>query len=99
MELEYKTVTAIAIDYGVLEEFVQDTYGVTDFNIASNEECGNDSTIECDAERRMDKWQNDAWTAFLLKNGNANWSLHAIMNKLCQDGHIPAGKVYVRVSW
>jgi hypothetical protein len=95
-----KTKTVTEIEYHELEDLVKEKLGYKNYSFVAVEECGNDSSHEFTVEKgfedsEYDKEQIEKWE----KGEFVQFSNHVILNKLCMEGHIPAGNYIVQVCW
>ncbi len=89
----------IEVDYSEVEQIIQDTYGIKEYNLPCAEETGNDtaltynispeeanaSTLESINKMRLDKC--------------VSYKTLALMNDLCFKGLIEAGEYVIEICW
>jgi len=85
------------VDFGDLESFIKETYGFT-YNIAAAEECGNDTSLTYHIDGVLDLFEHSLFEQMLAGEW-LPYKTRLILNKLHQDGHIPAGNYLMTVDW
>jgi hypothetical protein len=90
--------TVIEMDWNELEEIVNKTYGINNYNFVASMECGNDSAHQFDVSKieKPDEWYMKQIAD--IKN-NPNVSPYAIMQDLVNRGAIEPGDYLITVCW
>jgi len=85
------------VDAYDLDTFIADAYGLSGFE--GTLESSNDSTHECTITGVLQPWHADDIKEILVDESCECWKLHTVLDDLCAQGIIPAGKYYIRVCW
>lgn len=87
------------VAHNYLARFIGDIYGVATPNIVSMQEWNNDQMHEILVQSgELDSWDKELVEKF--KRGESpRFALWAIMNDLCNMGHIKPGNYIIGVSW
>lgn len=87
-------------DASEIEALAVKAYGMTEYNFASCEESGNDSSHEFTVTNRVDRTEQDDWDdAVQSKGASLRYNTYLLLDRLCSDGHLDEGEYVVRVSW
>lgn len=96
--MKITTKTIHEVDVFDFDLFVEQTYGFNPETVTS-EEASNDSTLSFDGiDGKLDEWGTDKVENF-LKGEFVSFATRSLLNKLCQEGKIPAGDYLIKVSW
>jgi hypothetical protein len=88
--------TAIHCEYTDVEDIIQEEYDAPNWQIAVEEECGNDVTLEFDVK----KGQNtETWNQRVLREKDWAYNTRIFLNDLADRYVIPEGLYLIRVSW
>jgi hypothetical protein len=88
--------TAIHCDYGAVEKIIQEEYDNPNWQIAVEEECGNDVTLEFNVKKGEN---TDDWEQSVLKEKDWAYNTRIFLNDLADRYVIPEGLYLIRVSW
>ncbi len=95
---EYKTY--IEVDYGNLDEFLTERFGLNEeYEFVAAEEVGNDSSTTLNVEPKLDKYAKEDVEEVLKTKKWKCYRTRALLCYLCEKGEIPAGKYLISVSW
>ena len=97
MELKTKVVTAFHVDCGDLEGFIEHHYSGS-VSIPAIQESSNDVTLEAGVTGLIHEY--DKGDAKMIRKGEYPlYSMHTILDCLCQDGFIEKGNYLISISW
>ena len=98
-ELKKTEVKHYKVDYGDWDDFVQEVYGNSRYEIVADEEANNDSCLEFTIKKEeLHKYDADKLAKF--KNGEyVSYMTRTLMTDLCNQGLIPEGKYLIKISW
>jgi putative NADH-flavin reductase len=96
-ELKMKTKVIHEVDVFDLEAFVKEVYGIN-VEIVAMQEASNDSSLSFSVESAIEDYFLDTLDE-IMSTGYSCFGTGTLLNKLCLDGHIPAGEYLVKISW
>lgn len=96
-ELKCKVRTVISVNYNDLERFIKAETG-REYEIACQEEVGNDTEHTYNVEAKLDLYNAKEWVDFKA-GSKTQYILRTILCGLCLEGKLQAGEYLVRVSW
>lgn len=83
------------VNYSDLQTLIEQTYDIKEFNIAANEECGNDTSITGTADPNdLDKYDLED-----ISNKVQMYRTSTYINDLAAKGLFPLGNYSIEVSW
>lgn len=95
-----KRVSLTEVGYKDVERLVKEKYpSLSEYSYAAVQVCGNDERHAYSLTGKLDKYEQEKWQAVVAEQGLCEYANDVILNKLCADGHIPAGEYEVVVSW
>jgi hypothetical protein len=87
----------ISVDYGDLEDFINDHYGIY-WDIVANMEWNNDTSYTLNIKKEeMRDW--DLKMLSLIKSGKQEGRLSIILTDLANNGIIEEGEYLINVCW
>lgn len=105
--MKIKTKSVHRVEYGDLEDFIREVYGI-DYEMASDAECSNDTSHEYNGitaanaadlnnpnspdSHRIQDWKSS-------QGRKQMWGPRLILLDLVRQGKIPEGDYVIRVSW
>lgn len=92
-----KTKTVIEIDYNELNELVKGKLGYKKYRFG-DDGVANDSIHSFEIDGKLDDYQIKECAEYAAGT-NEYCSDDTVLNKLCAEGHIPAGEYLVSVCW
>lgn len=96
--LKCKEVTTVEVNYGDLEDFVNQVYKTKDYSFTEKAECGNDTDHRFKIDGKLDRYGKEALEK--LKSGSDRGvSNQDVLESLCFEGHIKPGTYIIRVCW
>lgn len=92
------------VNYSDLEKLIEEHFGkpngiTEECNLPSQEEWSNDINIKITVEKEMSPYAEGQIKDMISKKEYTTYSLNYIMNWLCKEGKIEAGKYMISVSW
>lgn len=99
MQLKVKTETTHFVDYRDFDAFVQHHTGRKDYESVPLQEWSNDSDKVFNVGGTPNKFDKRDFEAFKAGTHDGAWLAQTILNALCAEGKLPAGKYTIRVSW
>lgn len=98
LTLNSTTKTFIVVDYNDLDTFIREATGVKNYDFMSAEEGPKDGYAHLVVTGDVDSFDEERFKQF--KSGRIDtYVTHIIMNKLCKEGAIPAGKYLIACFW
>lgn len=97
-KLKMLSETVHVVDCFDLDDFIGKVTGHA-FECCACEEWGNDSDHTFHVDREIDKHDKKAWSEFKKTGGYNTYALRSILQGLCNEDHIPAGKYLISVCW
>jgi spore germination protein GerM len=97
----YKWKSVISVDHTILEELIEEVYGV-EYEIMPMEEVGSSQyAAKCirDVKRGKLKTNEKSLIKKLVKGSPIKYSLGTIMKDLCNNDYIVEGEYIINVSW
>lgn len=88
--------TAIHCEYADVEDIIQEIYDEPDWQLAVEEECGNDVTLEFDVKKGKNE---DDYNKKVLKEKDWGYNTRIFLNDLADRDIIKEGLYFVRVCW
>ena len=95
--LPIRTTFTHTVEVGDLERFVKETYNVP-CDVIAMEESSNGSNLRFLIDGKIESWEVPTLYNF-LQGMYEPYCTRLILNKMCQDGHIPAGTYIIPVFW
>jgi len=96
--LKSTTRTFIVVDYNDLDTFIREATGVKDYEFMAAEEGPKDGYDHLIVTGDLDTFEEERFKQF--KAGRIRtYITQIIMNKLCKEGMVPAGKYLVACFW
>ena len=99
--LNCETKTLISTDYKDIEKLIKEVYGV-EYEILPMEEVGSSqyaATYSMTASKgELDEYDQEEIDS-LIDGKPHQYILSAIMNDLCNKGHVPEGEYVIEVNW
>lgn len=92
--LKYTQEVLICVEYRDLERFILEETG-HEYEVIANEEFKNDSV----QRYRVEAFKSSDWEEFKSTGEQKLFRLRDILNGLCAEDKIPAGKYLVSVCW
>lgn len=91
----------IELDWHELEDIVNKTYSITQYNFVAVQECRNDSqhTFQVTKQEPLDEWESKDLQEFIAKNGLKEYMNYTIMQDLVNRGVLKPANYLVTVSW
>lgn len=99
MDLKSELVSYRKVDYNDLNDFISFHYGV-EFDVVADQEMSNDSkmTVTVEPEEILD-YDQEKLDRLRERNDYPTYSLHVLLQDLCNRGHLAAGQYLICVSW
>lgn len=93
------TKTVHEIGYKKLDDFIKSVTG-QEYECVCAEEWSNDSEHHFVVTGKLDNYDREEWNQFRALGGkDSSFILGAILNGLCEEGHLPAGDYLISVCW
>lgn len=83
-----------------IDRFITATFG-QEFSIVADQEAGNDTTLRFEVSGRtpaLAKW-DDKELAEFRNDGRGTFMAQLLLDELCSQGVIPAGRYYIEICW
>lgn len=91
-------VTLNKVDYGNLESYIHQVYGV-EYEIPYSEECNNDTSLEFNnVTGKLDHFDEAKLTKFVCGDSPSR-ILRILLEDLVRQNRFPSGDYLIRVSW
>lgn len=89
------------VDYGVFENLVMKTYGISDYSFVADIECGNDSSHDYSISEgeTLDDWGRNKLKEFIDTDGKKIYMARTLMIDMYNKGLIGYGDYLIQVSW
>jgi hypothetical protein len=88
--------TAIHCEYSDVEDLIQKEYDASNWQIAVEEECGNDVTLEFDVKKGKN---TNVYEKKVIEEKRWSYNTCVFLNDLADRYVIPEGLYLIRVSW
>jgi hypothetical protein len=86
-------------DYNDIERLIEDHFGFNEYNIACEEEVGNDTSLDYDLDGELDEWDHKDIAAMLATKRPKQWRTRTLLNYLVSEKVLEPGQYIIRVSW
>lgn len=98
MPLKFKRETLIVVDYGDLENFIDEVYD-HDFELVADQELSNDVDKKMNIHpEELDEYDQAKLDKFVCGQ-NPSYMLRILMTDMCNRGLIEAGTYLIEISW
>lgn len=95
----FEEMTVQYMTYTAFEDLLAEKYPyLNDYEFVPSQESSNDVTHMFYIKNEWDAWDQEEWDE-LQTDHNYNYQAGLLLQKLCVDGHIPAGTYLIDVSW
>jgi hypothetical protein len=95
----FKSETYLVADYWDIEKLIKEVYG-RDYHLPMCEEKNNDSYMIFDVEPDFKNGDSDVEDLEKFKNGEEiMYRTDIILNDMCRQGKLAAGRYLIRICW
>ena len=98
--MKVKLKQVMLVEYSDLENQIQEYYGVKEFSVPGDQECGNDVSLTFDLNftEELDEWEKDDIKKF--KAGQyVTYITRTLMQDMVNEYQIPVGNYVVDICW
>lgn len=99
MQLKVKTETTHSVAYRDFDKFVQHHTGRKDYESVSLQEWSNGIDKVFNVSGVLSDFDKRIFEAFKAGKHSGSYLAQTILDALCAEGKLPAGKYTLRVSW
>ncbi len=100
MRLKHTVKAVIEVDYGDLEELIQEVYGVKEFSIPSSEEVSNGVCRKFSiAKEALNEYTVTSINKFKEEPEESSFMLRTLLVDMCSNGIIMPGEYLIKIYW
>lgn len=96
--MKVKQESVFTVDYNDLDKAIQKHFGRPEYECVADEEWNNYSAYDFNVDGKLDDWDMKKLAGWITTGKNTP-SVRTILNKMCSDSAIQAGKYIVKVFW
>lgn len=96
---KFKKEVLFTCPYSAIEDLIKAHFGIKDFSVPCDEECGNDVSLEFRLDGKMSDYDQRELADILSGRRRSGFRTRTLLNFLVSEGVLEPGKYLIRVSW